>query len=380
MFRSGNWRLMLVALITDTHFGARNDNVLFQDYFNKFYDQVFFLELRKRRINSIIHLGDLFERRKQINFHILHRTRIEFLERVEAGKFDFHVLVGNHDTYFRDLNDINSIRELCSHYSKFHIYEEPQEIVIDGLRILLVPWLNPTNMPIGLDMIARTKAKVLMGHLEVAGFHMDQTQICEHGLDKKIFSRFAKVFSGHFHHSSEEGPIKFLGAPYEMTRADLSDPKGFYIFDTDTYDLEFIKNPFKMFYKLVYDDRDKATHQNFLDNLDFKEFENKFLKLVVPFKTDPILFEQYIESLRKSNPADLQIAESYSLEVSEEAENEIMKENVNVLAENSNNSNNTTLDIVNQYIDSIGLEINKDRLKDEVRQLWVEVSASQNLK
>jgi hypothetical protein len=36
-----------IALVTDTHFGARNDNQNVNDYFYKFYDNIFFPELEK---------------------------------------------------------------------------------------------------------------------------------------------------------------------------------------------------------------------------------------------------------------------------------------------------------------------------------------------
>src|ERR1700685_263164 len=103
---------MKIALITDTHFGWKNDSLPFQDYFKRFYNEVFFPELRKRGTTTIVHLGDLFERRKYINFHILYRTRTEFLEHLDG--FTTHIMVGNHDTYHRDRNDINSVQELIN--------------------------------------------------------------------------------------------------------------------------------------------------------------------------------------------------------------------------------------------------------------------------
>jgi DNA repair exonuclease SbcCD nuclease subunit len=367
---------MLIALITDTHFGCKNDSLLFQDAFKRFYHDTFFPTLRERGIRTIIHGGDLFERRKFINFHVLYRTRTEFLEVLDAGGYDTHLLVGNHDTYFRDSNDVNSLTELLhKRYPNFHIYEEPQEIVFDGLRMLFVPWLNESNMPTGLDMIKRSKAPVLIGHLEVSGFHMDQTQICEHGMDRAVFKRFKRVFSGHFHHPSKEGNIQYLGSPYEMTFADVNDPRGFYIFDTKTLELEFIENPHKMFFRLVYDDRDESTHGAMLAK-DFSAYQNKFVRVVVPYKTNPILYEQWIDKLAQADPADFQVSEQYSLEVSEEAEDEIAKQIETFRENDPATSSNTTLGIVNAYIDAMGMDIDRDRLKDIIRELFIEAVSS----
>ena len=58
---------MKVAIITDTHFGARNDNLNFNEYFFKFYDNLFFPTLKERGITTCIHMGDVVDRRKYIS-------------------------------------------------------------------------------------------------------------------------------------------------------------------------------------------------------------------------------------------------------------------------------------------------------------------------
>ena len=370
---------MKIALLTDTHFGHKNDNLQFHNAFVKFYDEVFFPTLREKNISTIVHLGDLFDRRKYINFHILYRTRKDFMEQLVNGGYEVHFIVGNHDTYFRDTNEVNSIRELvydrfpgpgAASLGRFHIYEEPQEVTFDKLRVLIIPWLNPTNMGPGLEMVANSKAQVLMGHLEIAGFHMDQHQICEHGLDKTGFDKFKKVFSGHFHHASEEGKVRYLGSPYEMTFADLNDPKGFYIFDTDTLELEFVLNPNKMFYRVIYDDRENKER---LLEMDFSEYEGKYVRLIVPHKTDPVLYEQWVDRLLHANPEDLQINEQLSLEVDEEADEQFLEfdENNKIVVASD------TLTVLNNYVNAMGLDIDKSRLFSILRELYIEACGQQ---
>ena len=73
---------MKIALITDTHFGARNDSIPFNDYFYKFYEDVFFPEIDKRGINTIIHLGDTMDRRKFVSYKIANDFRTRFIKPV----------------------------------------------------------------------------------------------------------------------------------------------------------------------------------------------------------------------------------------------------------------------------------------------------------
>lgn len=358
---------MRVALLTDTHFGWQNDSLVFQDYFKRFYDDIFFPSLHTHHIKHIVHLGDIFDRRKYINFHILHRTKKEVLERL--NNFETHIIIGNHDCYYRSDNSVNSAAELCSHYSNFRIYEEPEEIILGGLRILIMPWLNPLNMEPGLEMVKRSKASILMGHLELQGFHYDRSVVCEHGLDRKLFKRFKRVFSGHFHTQSEDGNIKYLGAPYEMTFADVGDLRGFHIFDTDTLELEFIQNPYRMFHKITYDDRDPSKHSNML-NQDFGMYENCQVKLNVAAKTEPYLYDRWLTKLEEANPI-LQIIETFSLDVDETVDEQFgdFEKGEVVLSD--------TLTILKSYIDGIGMEIDKNRLHEIMKGLYLEATLSQ---
>ena len=73
---------MKIALLTDTHFGARNDSPAFSKYFFKFYDEVFFPYLKENNITTLIHLGDIVDRRKFINFKTSHDFRKNFMMRL----------------------------------------------------------------------------------------------------------------------------------------------------------------------------------------------------------------------------------------------------------------------------------------------------------
>ena len=70
---------MKICLLGDTHFGMRGDSLEFHKYIKKFYDNIFFPYLIENKIDTVFQLGDLFDRRKFINFNSLYLCRKYFL-------------------------------------------------------------------------------------------------------------------------------------------------------------------------------------------------------------------------------------------------------------------------------------------------------------
>ena len=110
----------MIAIINDTHFGARNDNPIFLEHFMEFWEQEFFPILEDRGIKRIIHLGDFLDRRKFVNFHTLSQVRTRFLEPIKQMGIQMDITLGNHDVFFKNTNRLNSVNELFSGYSKIH--------------------------------------------------------------------------------------------------------------------------------------------------------------------------------------------------------------------------------------------------------------------
>ena len=343
--------IMKAALITDTHFGARSDSIPFDDFFRKFYMESFWPEIDRRGITTIFHLGDCFDRRKYINFNTLKSCREYFFDQAKQRNVKIVMIVGNHDTFFKNTNDVNSPGLLLSDYDNITAYSGPVEYSVDGLSILLMPWICSDNYNECMEAIKITNSPVMFGHLEIAGFQMYKGHDNEGGFDPKIFSKFDLVCSGHFHHRSSKGNISYLGNPYEMTWADYDDPRGFHIFDTHDQSLEFIPNPYNIFTKIYYDDTKEEAHTT--------DCSNKHIKLIVVNKTDFYKFDQYIESLYKTNPLELKIVEDLS-EFEAEA---FGNEDVDL---------EDTLTLLSQYVDNLDTDADKDRIKTLMKTLYVE--------
>ena len=219
-----------------------------------------FLIYNRNNIKHCIHLGDLMDRRKYVSYRILKDFRERFIQPFLHLEIDLHILVGNHDIYFRNTNDVNSLQELLgANYKNIHIYPEAQEVDFGGFPILMMPWINPQNEIYSFGMMDETKADTMVSHLEVVGFEMHGGHFSESGFDKSQFKKFDTIFSGHYHKKSDDGQIYYLGTPYQMTWSDYNCPKGFHVFDTETRELTRIVNPQKIFEKIYYDD----TQENY---------------------------------------------------------------------------------------------------------------------
>ena len=100
---------MKIALLNDTHFGARNDSTIFDDFFHKFYNDIFFPYLKENNITHCLHLGDIMDRRKFVSYRTAKNFRERFIKPFSDLGIQLHILVGNHDTYFKNTNEVNSI-------------------------------------------------------------------------------------------------------------------------------------------------------------------------------------------------------------------------------------------------------------------------------
>lgn len=349
---------MKIALITDQHFGVRNDSVVFHDYMDRFYTEVFFPYLKKNKIDTIVDLGDTFDRRKYINYYSLSRAKKYWFDIIEAENLKLISLVGNHVIPYKNTLEINALDLLLNEYSSVSVINGPSEIDLDGTKLLLVPWICDNNYENTMKILNSTKAQVCLGHLELNGFQMYKGVDSHDGMDPKLFERFEHVFSGHYHHRSTKGNVTYLGCPYEMTWSDYGDEKGFHVFDTETRHLTFISNPIKMFHKIFYDDKDSSI-ENLLD-VNFGKYKNTYVKIVVKAKNNPYWFDLFVDSLEKEGPANIQVVDD-NLNLQLESDKDIIDE-----AED-------TLTILRKYIDALEVtETEKPALEGLVRALYEE--------
>jgi DNA repair exonuclease SbcCD nuclease subunit len=342
---------MKVAILGDIHIGARTESQIFNEYFLRFFEEQFIPYLINNKITSVIQLGDIFDRRKFVNFQILNTWKKRVFNVLSENNIKMYILLGNHDVYYRNTNEVNSPSLLLEEYDNLKVINEPTEIVFGKTRVLLMPWINYSNYAVSIDSMTNTKAKIVMGHFDIQGFEMYKGHVSTEGLTEDVFSRFSKVYSGHYHTMSNKGNIYYLGIPYEITWMDWNDPKGFHVWDTASTEHTFIPNPLKIFHKIYYDD---TREQSF----DFSDLAGAYVKVVVIQKKNFFNFDKFMSDIYAVNPADVKIIENMtdydSVNLSEEIEIE------------------DTKTIMISYVDGMEIDQNKDRIKDILNTLFIE--------
>ncbi len=340
---------MKIAIINDTHFGVRNDHQGFLDYMFQFFDEQFFPYLIENDIKVVFHLGDVFDRRKFINMNTLHTVRTKFFERLESMGVHLHIIPGNHDCYYKNTNTVNSVKELTSHYQNVDVYEKPKTISFDGKSFLFLPWLSPENTDSFLSYVDSNDADVLLGHLELNGHYVIPGVKFRGGLDSTLFNKFELVLSGHFHQHSTQGNVNYLGTQYQLTFNDLGSSKGFWVYNTNSSQVEFIVNPKNKFFVIEYDEH--------IEDFDCSTYAGCYVRVIVKDKKDVLHYERFMDCLYQANPENVTIVDDQSVIEVDEEKVDFKKD---------------TLTLLMDEIDKIETIQDKDKLKSLIRAIYVE--------
>jgi len=344
-----------IVILTDTHFGARSDSLIFNEFFYEFYENQFFPYVKSHpEITTFLHMGDCLDRRKYINYKIAKDFRERFIRGLDELNIPCHFIVGNHDIYYKNTLDVNCYNELTLP-ERSGVYSEPTIVTIGNYDMAFIPWLTEENQSQFYSLINEPGVQVAFGHLEVSGFEMHSGMMSQTGISKTIFNKFDMVMSGHFHKRSTDGHIYYLGCPYEMTWADCNDPKGFHVFDTDTRELEFIPNERHIFEKIHYND--KTTNYS---EVDVSQYDQKFVKVFVENRDDYYAFDKFLDRLYNDiSVHDLKVIEDFS------------DLSVDFVSDNIVKEAQDTLSLLDRYVDDIETNLDKERIKGKLKSLYV---------
>jgi hypothetical protein len=279
---------------------------------------------------------------------------------VEKG-IKLHALIGNHDIFWKHSLAVNSPDLLLKGYDNITLYDKPTKITLGGADIDMIPWICDENMEEVQRFIRASVSPTCIGHFELSGFQLMKGVQAFEGTSADFLDRYDAVFSGHYHTQSESGNVRYLGVPYEMFWSDYKDPKGFFVFDTETYSMEFVPNPHIIFHKIFYDD----TQPDF--NVDAEMYKDCYVKVVVLNRKNPHTFDKMIDALYEVGLVDLTIVEDHAEILDESALPEVLDQ-----AED-------TLTILSSYITQQQVDVDVNRLNALMRELYMDAMSRETL-
>lgn len=224
-----------VGVFSDIHIGLGQDSSMWHEIIINFAHWVKELYF-SQNINDIFIAGDIFHNRDKISVNTLNIAK-EFFEILKD--FNLYILAGNHDCYYKDRADVNSI-SLLKYWKNITIADEtPLLLNYKDQSISLIPWGTP------LEQIPNSN--ICFGHFEINSFSMNTHKICAHGLESEnLLKKSPLIISGHFHKKSNRkytnGEIYYIGSPYQQNFGDAGDERGVYVLNLNNNKLQFYEN------------------------------------------------------------------------------------------------------------------------------------------
>lgn len=301
----------MIAVITDTHLGARGSST-FREFFRTWWKEVFFPYLEQNSISEFIHAGDFFDNRTFVHVEDLNYVMTDFVAELEERGITMHMIAGNHDVCYRNTNDVNTLAVLNSPKVKTYV-SDPQVVVIDQQQYLFIPWINNENhqkVHQAIESCPKKDQTIVVGHFEFEGAKMyAYGSRCEHGLDVSLFAEFQQVWSGHFHHSSSIGNVFYLGAAFELTWQDYNDWRGFHVYQSMTKTLSPIQNPYSLFCELEYDyDTLKLIGTD--GDTQHLGISGRFVRLVLNSTYNKVQLMEIQQTIQRQRPISLQVIDN----------------------------------------------------------------------
>ena len=310
-----------ILMISDIHFGCRGNSEKYLTVIKDFFTTTLVKAIDDNKITDVRILGDLFDNRNTLNVRTMN-TVMEVFRWYATNKPDikFKVLLGNHDIYYHNRTDINSI-ECLRHMGNVEIIDRLEMETINGKKIVMVPWLiheTETYQKFMHLASGEEKFDLLLGHFEARGFEITPGVVDTSGLDSNIFHNFVKVFSGHYHIRDTRGNMTYLGCPYQLTWGDYGNDKGIHIYDIDTGETTFIKND------------DSPEHLKIImsslaegERDCLKKVKNNVIRLVIDKKYKDSVILKVVSALEALQPFKLDIDNQY---IEETVDADSMKE------------------------------------------------------
>ena len=202
------------AVCTDIHFGLKSNSQTHNDDCLNFI-KWFTKKAKEEGCETAFFLGDWHNNRASINIVTLNYS-LRALEHLNDNFDRVYFIPGNHDLYYRDKRDVQSV-EWARHLPNVVICND----WLHTGDVVVAPWL------VGDDYkrIPKLSAKYMFGHFELPTFYMNaMVQMPDHGdVRREDFTGIEHVFTGHFHKRQTQRNITYIGNCFPHNYADNHD-------------------------------------------------------------------------------------------------------------------------------------------------------------
>ena len=202
------------ACFTDIHYGLKSNSHTHLNDCHRYMDW-FIAEAKARNAETCIFLGDWSHQRASVNIATMNAS-IKDLKKLNDNFDKVYFITGNHDLYYRDKRELNSV-EYARDLPNFVMVDE---WFVEG-DVAIIPWLVQDEW----RKIKNIKAKYMFGHLELPYFKMNaMVEMPDHGgLQSDHLTGPEYVFSGHFHKRQYKNNIHYIGNAFPHNYADAGD-------------------------------------------------------------------------------------------------------------------------------------------------------------
>lgn len=301
-----------VACISDIHLGVHQNSQTWHNIainFAKWFDQ----ELKLRGIKDIIIAGDIFHNRHEIGVNTIH-CAYEFFDILK--NYNILTITGNHDCYYKDKSDINSI-SILDGYKNVTVFKKLKTVNLNNKVFCFCPW--------GVSVNEIPPCDVVIGHFEILNFKMNGHKVCDHGIESEsLLDKTKLVITGHFHCRDHRKytngkSIIYLGSPHELDFGDRDQVKGFTILNTDNLSLELVENNVTPKHKKIKIS-DLLDGKLALENIS-TELQNNFVSLCIDRNVNEQILSVMLSKFSQYKPkhvrTDFNIFEAVQLSATE---------------------------------------------------------------
>jgi hypothetical protein len=83
-----------------------------------------------------------------------------FFDKLASMGIKVHMSAGNHDTYYKNTNDVNSIDLMLREYTNVNVISSPQTLDLDGLGVCMVPSICTDNYEQTMEYMKNDKSEI----------------------------------------------------------------------------------------------------------------------------------------------------------------------------------------------------------------------------